>query len=1050
MKSDITRILLCMVLLTGIGTTAAVADNLFVITDGNGNYLANKSGSIANATSFDPKTCVWTCSGTSSGKLSNQGRYLYRYSYSLSLTTSSSSATSWTISGNKVYYSTSSWYSSTYYITYSSSSWTTSTSGGASIYSTSLTQTAESGSMTVEDNPSIEMKFEREGDTRDYYVSAVSYTPAYNTYTWTESGGTKTWYASTDDSYVSATAPSEVTTAAAYTWSSDYPDNVTVTQSTEEPSQATASYDTKFTSETIVTITATATIPQSASGFMTADATVSGTVTATLLSRLLADIQVAATKTTLYVGETSQLTVVTASDGTIGYTSSDNSVATVDNKGVITAKSTGDKDSQEVRITIATPQTDDYEATFTIIDIVVKKRPTSLTLEYDKSALTYGEAVPTLTASTLTDEVDGTEISGTVVYSSSDTGIDVNANTGELTVKKAATAVITAIYSGDNTHTAARATYTVTVSKAPTTLTFGQAGYLAQLSHPFTSPVATLTPSDAGEVTYSYTSTTAGLITLGNKTGKVTLNSLTGTATVTATFAGNDCYEPSTAHYVLTVSDKEIPNLVVTTEMEFYVDDTNTIHATTNSTAGITYGSSDPTVITVGTDGSLTAVGEGSAFIRITSVEDETYMEYSADYPITVKRYPTKVTASYTADVFYTDYENNILPTVSVHETKNNNLAETTGLISFSATPASVLTVDAATGQVTMVGNGTASITITYEGNRKYEPSTALFMMTIKKVAKPGTFIRLKDHSGNYLSSDGTDITAVSSTDASTIIWYGENRSLLFYQCGLYMKDAAPSLMQPVDAGQGGTQFKFTHIGDDYNISDNTTDLASGGSNLWTIEEVDFLPLTFKSAGHGFSTLYSPVDVTCPAGVVAYYPTARTVDTTGTVDFVISLKGLSGGYIPHNTPVVLHTDYINTYNFYIVEELDYDISDLWDGLAGTVPTITTSSVYSGTQCPYTLQPDKSSSAGFYPWDGTRHTTVEAFRCYIPGATASATKGFRFSFDDDTVDGIGNITPSTPQDAPYYNLQGIPMGNDFNALPSGVYIRGGQKIIKNNQ
>ncbi len=1038
-----------MVLLTGIGTTAAVADNqLVVITDGNGNYLNYGNYQTFNATSFDPKTCVWTYIYNETAKtcyLENQSAYLSYSSWS-SLNVSANPK-EFTISDNKLYYTSG---RRKYYIRYSSSSgWTTTTNSydAASFYFTSLTQTAEQGSLTVESNSSDEVKFEREGDSRDYYVSAVTYTPAYNTYSWTESGGAKTYYASSDDSHVSATPPSAVTTASAYTWASDYPNNVTVTQSSEYPEQATASYDKKFSSETTVDITATATIPQSASDFMTADATVSGTASATLLSRHLADIQVASSKTALYIGETSPLTVVTGSNGTPTFTSGDTSLVTVDASGKVTAVGTGGDNTKRVLITVSTPQTDDYEAATALIGIEVRKHPTKLTLQYDKSALTYGEATPTLTASTLTDEVDGTEFTGTVVYSSSDVGIQVNATTGELTIEKAVTAVITATYKGDDTHTAATATYTVTVSKAPTTLSFDQTGYLAQLAHPFTSPVATLTPSDAGTVTYSYTSATTGLISLNGTTGKVTLNTLTGTATVTATFAGNDCYEPSTASYVLTVSAKEIPDLKVTTNVEFYVDDTYKIYATTNSTAGITYESNDTGVITVDSDGNLTAVGEGKAFIRIVSVEDETYMEYSADYPVTVKRYPTKVTASYPASEYYTDHRGNILPTVSVHETVNNSLADTEGLISFSATPSSVLTVDAKTGLVTMVGNGMASITITYEGNRKYAPSSALFLMVVNKVSEPGSFIRLKDNSGNYLTADGTDVTTVSSADASTIIWYGEDRSLLFYQCGLYLKDAAPSLMQPVDAGQGGTQFEFTHVGKDYHISDGTRELTSGGGNVWTIEEVDCLPLTFKSAGHGFSTLYCPMDITCPAGVVAYYPTARTVDTTGAADFVISLKGVSGGYIPHNTPVVLHTDYIGTYNFYIVGEISLDFSDQWDGLAGTIPAITTSSVYSGTQCPYTLQPDKSSSAGFYPWDGTRHATIDPFRCYIPGTTAAASKGFRFSFDDDTVDGIGDITPDTPSDAPIYNLQGIAVGSNLDTLPQGIYLRDGKKVVK---
>ncbi len=117
----------------GIGTMKALAaDNLFVITDGSGNYLANSSGSIANATSFDPKTCVWTCTGSSSGNLTNNSYYLNYSSSKLTLSSSSSSSnnTSWTISSNNVYCTSG---RTTYYIYISNSSWSvTSTENSAS------------------------------------------------------------------------------------------------------------------------------------------------------------------------------------------------------------------------------------------------------------------------------------------------------------------------------------------------------------------------------------------------------------------------------------------------------------------------------------------------------------------------------------------------------------------------------------------------------------------------------------------------------------------------------------------------------------------------------------------------------------------------------------------------------------------------------------------------------------------------------------------------------------------------------------------------------
>ena len=117
---------------------------------------------------------------------------------------------------------------------------------------------------------------------------------------------------------------------------------------------------------------------------------------------------------------------------------------------------------------------------------------------------------------------------------------------------------------------------------------------------------------------------------------------------------------------------------------------------------------------------------------------------------------------------------------------------------------------------------------------------------------------------------------------------------------------------------------------------------------------------------------------------------------------------------------------------------------------GTLSAISTSSVYSGTQPPYTLQPTKDAeTVGFYPWKSDSHTTISGFRCYIPGSEVSDAKSFRFVIDDGSQTGIDTVSPSSVESSSsiIYNLQGVAVGKDINALPSGVYIRGGKKIVK---
>ena len=157
---------------------------------------------------------------------------------------------------------------------------------------------------------------------------------------------------------------------------------------------------------------------------------------------------------------------------------------------------------------------------------------------------------------------------------------------------------------------------------------------------------------------------------------------------------------------------------------------------------------------------------------------------------------------------------------------------------------------------------------------------------------------------------------------------------------------------------------------------------------------------------------------------------------------------------------------MKTYNFYIINDtLTIDKDSIWSGLTGTCPTINTSSVYDDTKtyCPYTLQPTKSSASttstvpvGFYPWKSDNHTTIDPFRCYIPGSSVSQAKGFRFAFDGGETSGIITIdggsssassASSSSSSSLIYNLQGVCVGNDINTLPAGLYVRGGKKMVK---
>lgn len=130
-------------------------------------------------------------------------------------------------------------------------------------------------------------------------------------------------------------------------------------------------------------------------------------------------------------------------------------------------------------------------------------------------------------------------------------------------------------------------TYTSSTSKKPTTTTFDKQNVtLTTLDYAsFIGQTATLKAGETtltNELTYSKEDAAGVIATLNNNDGTLVLSGNEGTATVTATFDGNDEYAPSTASYTITVVD---PNKL---EVTFdFTDPTNFNYQKPGSGKGI-------------------------------------------------------------------------------------------------------------------------------------------------------------------------------------------------------------------------------------------------------------------------------------------------------------------------------------------------------------------------------------------------------------------------------------------------------------------------------
>ena len=242
----------------------------------------------------------------------------------------------------------------------------------------------------------------------------------------------------------------------------------------------------------------------------------------TVRKRLVTSISLNKSSTTIYVGDTEQLTAILfpsdASDTTVTWTSSNTNIATVNNDGVITAKSAGS--------TIITAKTNDGSNLSATCTVTVKNvlatsislNNTNLTLDIDETA----QLVATVYPNNATIK--------NVSWKSANTSIARVNNYGVVTAVAAGTVNITAT-TVDGSNLSALCKVTVNPRQA-SAIVLNETN-LSLFVNQSTQLSATVYPSDAANKTVTWKSSNTAVATV-NSNGLVTAKTA-GTATITAT-----------------------------------------------------------------------------------------------------------------------------------------------------------------------------------------------------------------------------------------------------------------------------------------------------------------------------------------------------------------------------------------------------------------------------------------------------------------------------------------------------------------------------------
>lgn len=641
--------------------------------------------------------------------------------------------------------------------------------------------------------------------------------------------------------------------------------------------------------------------------------------------------------------------------------------------------------------------------------------------------------------------------------------IDIVPATGAITPRGAGTAVISANYTGNSEYNATSGTYNLKIKKKQSKLSFGEATYGLTTDDTGTQIAASLVwdPDNggngsaiAGTVTYTSSDETVATV---DGTGTLTILK-TGETIITASFAGNDEAEGCpNAEYQLIVSEagtrytynvrvsggpkdgesNPYGRLIVSNAGGVNGEYANGAHFESTLLSRSNFSAKDVSTWAGGhtyvANIAVSEVINDKVDVQVSYAEQFTWT-LTIDRQAVDDNAAGKGTSSTTPIVVYISgkpYRTSGAFTSTMGEMSSNFISATN--------------IDGYEYNVNL-DNQHHTITITYSVYTHRSPQQS-------------TFIRLRNaHSAQYITHVGGESALKTTAKSEDAIIYFENLAdsdpstkglgrFLFYKSGRF--NTAASL---ADIGNDGSNIQFSNEGNteyftitvnsnlllEEGASDgnggNTLTTTESESNLsrWYIETLNALPVKITTAGHGYATLYSPVDLEVPVGVKAYVATERNTGSNG-IDYLVTLKRLTTDAIPARTPVILFSEQAVeqdvTFNFPITSGVE-SLTGLWAGLTGTFPTIST------TSGDYVLQPTQgSASVGFYPWASA---TLAPFKAYIPKAQASA-RSFRFVFDDDdeeTAIALPSADSRQVVATRYYNLN----GTELSAPVRGVTIQ----------
>ena len=397
--------------------------------------------------------------------------------------------------------------------------------------------------------------------------------------------------------------------------------------------------------------------------------------------------------------------------GKLNYESSNSSVAKVSEYGVISAVGIGEAD-----ITVSFAGEGKYLPNSTVIHVKVTAVETSIDI-ISNIEINKTERIT----------VKGVVIQypeGYLTYESNDSNIATTFG-GAITAQEFGETDIVVSFEGHGKYLPCTATIHVKVVGVESTITADEymkidAGAQDQIS-------ASLSPFTTGKLTFSSNDTSVVSI---NQNGRFSALKI-GMANITISYAGEGKYLPASKNVIIKVNGLK-SEIRVNDTISVNPLDTLKLNVVSTPAAGkLNYLSNDTSIVTVDDYGTITAHKAGLAKITVRFDGNDLYLPCEADIIVNSTRLQPKIEfisnefiqingTQATAPIGFNGKLHFELNYMNI---KNN--------LNYTSSNSSIISIE--DGNLSVVSGGNAEITVSYEGNERYNPFTEKLNFTVIK-----------------------------------------------------------------------------------------------------------------------------------------------------------------------------------------------------------------------------------------------------------------------------------------------------------------------------